>query len=148
MFVQQSAAKETSDIFVACFLVVESMLNLCQNPAIKLNIKVTPKRKFENHSRDLPPQHAENLPTKSTQTVDIAKYVIIYIYICIYMFNIYIYIYIYIIYIYICNALVIPYHKLVLAVTSKSRGSSCSRLSNRKIKDLYQKSIKSEAFRL
>ena len=53
-----------------------------------------------------------------------------------------------------------PYHKPVLAVTSKRRRSSCLGLSkmqdlpkqedfpNRKIKDLYQKVIKSEAVSL
>ena len=47
------------------FLRGENYANLCQNLATKLNVKVTPKRKFENISRGLPPKHAENLPTKS-----------------------------------------------------------------------------------
>ena len=29
--------------------------NVCENPAINLNVKVAPKHKFENLPRDLPP---------------------------------------------------------------------------------------------
>ena len=45
----------------------QNYANLCQNPAINLNIKVISKRKFENLPRGLPPKHTETLPTKSAQ---------------------------------------------------------------------------------
>ena len=41
--------------------------NLCKNPAIKLNVKVAPKPKFENLPRGLLPKHTENLLTKSAR---------------------------------------------------------------------------------
>ena len=45
----------------------QNYANLCKNSAINLNIKITPKRKFENLPRGLPPYHMENQPSKSAQ---------------------------------------------------------------------------------
>ena len=42
----------------------QNYANLCQNPPVNLNVKVTQKLKSENLLRDLPLLHAENLPTK------------------------------------------------------------------------------------
>ena len=45
----------------------QNYANLCQNPPVNLNVKVTQKRKSENLLHGLPLKHAENLLTKLAQ---------------------------------------------------------------------------------
>ena len=67
IFVWQSTVTENFSYLHSMFYYGRNYANLCKNPAIKLNVKVAPKPKFENLPRGLLPKHTENLLTKSAR---------------------------------------------------------------------------------
>ena len=54
----------------------QNYANLCQNPAINLNVKVTPKRKFENLPRGCAVIACRTSADKISTDVDIANQMI------------------------------------------------------------------------